>query len=253
MADLNGQHALITGGGTGVGAAIARCLSEAGAAITIAGRRLAPLQDLAKQLPKAQAIQCDVTDEESVAALFAAAAETFGPVTIAVANAGAAKSAPIGKTDMALWESSLAVNLTGAFLTAREALASMRQSKQGRIIFVASTAGLKGYAYVSPYCAAKHGVIGLTKALALEVAKEGITVNAICPGFTETPLLQDSITNIMEKTGRDEEAARASLLKTNPQGRFIQPEEIAETALWLCSSQASSITGQAISVSGGET
>lgn len=253
MTDLSGQHALITGGGTGVGAAIARCLSEAGASVTIAGRRLEPLQALADQYPRMQALTCDVTDEASVEALFASAPETFGPVTIAIANAGAAQSAPIGKTDLALWQSSLAVNLTGAFLTARTALPPMRKAKEGRIIFIASTAGLKGYAYVAPYCAAKHGVIGLTKAMALEVARDGITVNAICPGFTETPLLRDSITNIMEKTGRDEASARASLVASNPQGRFIQPEEIAATTLWLCAKSSGSITGQAISVSGGET
>ena len=253
MTDLSAHHAVITGGGTGVGAAIAKALSDAGALVTLAGRRDGPIQAVAETLPRAQAIVCDVTDEASVEALFEKAAASFGPVTIAVANAGAAESAPFGRIDLAAWDRMMAVNLTGAFLTARAALGPMRKAKAGRILFVASTAGLKGYAYVAPYCAAKHGVVGLTRALAVEVARDGVTVNAVCPGFTETPLLQESIANIMEKTGRDEAEARAELSKGNPQGRFIQPEEVAETVLWLCSEGARSVTGQAISVSGGET
>lgn len=250
--DLTGRHALITGGGTGVGAAIAATLAEAGAAVTLAGRREGPIRDVAETLPKAQALTCDVTQEGSVAALFAAATDTFGPADIVIANAGAAESAPLGKTSLDAWNRMMAVNLTGAFLTAKAALTPMQEQERGRLIFIASTAGLKGYGYVAPYCAAKHGVIGLTRALAQEVARSAVTVNAICPGFTETPLLQNSIDTIVQKTGRSVEDARADLMKSNPQRRFIQPEEVAATALWLCSDPAGSVTGQAISVSGGE-
>lgn len=252
MTDLSGQHALVTGGGTGVGAAIAQALAGAGAAVTLAGRRIGPIEELAATLPKARAVVCDVTDEASVDKLFEQAAEPFGAPGIVVANAGAAESAPIGKTDLAGWERMISVNLTGSFLTARGALAPMRKAKAGRLIFIASTAGLKGYSYVAPYCAAKHGTIGLMRALAQETARDGITVNAVCPGFTETPLLADSIRNIMEKTGRDEDAARAELSKVNPQNRFIQPAEVAATVLWLCAPEAAGVTGQAIAVAGGE-
>jgi NAD(P)-dependent dehydrogenase (short-subunit alcohol dehydrogenase family) len=252
MTDLSGQHALITGGGTGVGAAIARSLANAGAAVTLAGRRTGPIEALASELPKAQAIACDVTDEASVDALFTKAAQGFGAPGIVIANAGSAESAPLGKTDLAGWDRMIAVNLTGSFLTARAALGPMRRAKAGRLIFVASTAGLKGYAYVAPYCAAKHGTVGLMRALAQETAREGITVNAVCPGFTETPMLEDSIRNIMAKTGRDEAAARAELTKINPQNRFIQPSEVAATILWLCAPEAAGVTGQAIAVAGGE-
>lgn len=256
MTDLSGRHALITGGGTGVGAAIAHALARAGARLTLAGRRPGPIEELAAALPgEAQAIACDVTDEMAVKTLFTRAQAAFGPLSIVVANAGAAESAPFEKTGLATWERMMAVNLTGAFLTARAGLKALRRQEpaaEGRLVFIASTAGLKGYPYVAPYCAAKHGTIGLMRALAIEVAREPITVNAICPGFTETPLLEESVRKISEATGRSAEAARADLVKSNPQGRFVQPEEVAETVLWLCSPRAASVTGQAISVSGGE-
>ena len=252
LADLSDKHALVTGGGSGLGAAIARALAAHGAAVTLVGRRQEPLQEVAETLPKAAAVQADVTDETGVAAMFEAARAAFGPPDILVANAGAAESAPLAKTDLALWQRMLAVNLTGAFLCARAALAEMQARSNGRIVFIASTAGLKGYAYVAPYCAAKHGVVGLARALAQETAKSGITVNAICPGFAETPLLEDSIRVIAETTGRSEAEARRSLLASNPQGRFIRPEEVAEAVLWLCSAGAAAVTGQAIAISGGE-
>lgn len=252
MTALQGQHALITGGGTGIGAAIAIALHAAGAKVTIAGRRAAPLAALAAEHSGMATVEADVTDEASVAAMFDAARAAHGPVTITVANAGAAESAPFAKVDLAHWDRMLAVNLTGTFLTARAALADMREQGGGRIICIASTAGLKGYAYAAPYCAAKHGVVGLVRALAVETAKQNITVNAICPGFVDTPLLDGSVANIVAKTGRSEADTRATLAAANPQGRLLTPEEVADTALWLCGDGARSVTGQAIALSGGE-
>jgi len=256
MSALAGQHALITGGGTGIGAAIARTLSDAGAAVTVAGRRKQPLDDIVKRLPKAAAVATDVTKESDCAAMMAAARAAHGPVDIVIANAGTADSAPFGKMDTAHWERMLGTNLTGAFLTAKAALADVTRKRpddvRGRVIFIASTAGLKGYPYVAAYCAAKHGVIGLMRALSVELARHPVTVNAVCPGFTETPLLEESVANIVAKTGRSADAARAELARANPQGRFITPEEVAQTVLWLCLPASNAITGQAISVSGGE-
>lgn len=246
-------HALVTGGGTGVGKAIALALAGAGMDVTICGRRREPLDAVATSHPRIHAITADVTEEASVASLYAIAEAARGPFDIVVANAGAAISAPAHKVSLADWSQALAVNLTGSFLTVQPALSGMIARKSGRIVFVASTAGLKGYPYVAPYVAAKHGVVGLMRALAAETAKSGVTVNAVCPGFTETELLAESIDRIVRKTGRTEAEARASLAGSNPQGRFIQPDEIAGAVLWLASDAAASVTGQAISISGGET
>jgi NAD(P)-dependent dehydrogenase (short-subunit alcohol dehydrogenase family) len=248
-----GKHALVTGGGSGVGKAIALALAEAGVAVTICGRREAALAEVAKESDRIFPIAADVTNETEMAALHERAEAAHGPFDIVIANAGMAGSAPAHKTALADWQRTLDVNLTGAFLAVKPALAGMLARKAGRIVFVASTAGLKGYAYVAPYVAAKHGVVGLMRALAAETVKSGVTVNAVCPGFVETDMLEESIARIVEKTGRSAEEARASLATTNPQGRFIQPEEVAAAVLWLCSDAARSITGQAISVSGGET
>ncbi|RWN14616.1 MAG: SDR family oxidoreductase [Mesorhizobium sp.] len=250
---IAGKHALVTGGGSGVGRAIALALAAAGIDVTICGRREAELTEVAGENGRIFGIAADVTDEVAMAALYETAQAARGPFDIVVANAGMAGSAPAHKTALSEWQRTLDVNLTGAFLTVKPALAGMAARKTGRIVFIASTAGLKGYAYVASYVAAKHGVVGLMRALAAETAKSGITVNAVCPGFVETEMLEESIQRIIEKTGRSVEQARSSLASTNPQGRFIQPDEVAAAVLWLCGDAAQSITGQAISISGGET
>ena len=239
-----GRSVLITGGGSGVGAAMATAFADAGARVTIAGRTLEPLQRVAGR--RMAAIQADVTSEASVSSLFAEA----GPRDIVVANAGASESAPFAKTTSEAWERMLAVNLTGVFLTLREGL--RRMGDWGRLISVASTAGLKGYAYAAPYAAAKHGVIGLTRSLALETARKGITVNAICPGFLDSDMTERNVAEIARTTGRTAEEARAGLARFNPQGRLILPSEVAAAALWLCGPGSDAVNGQAISLSGGE-
>jgi NAD(P)-dependent dehydrogenase (short-subunit alcohol dehydrogenase family) len=257
MGALDNQHALVTGGGSGIGAAIARALAAEGAAVTVAGRRRAPLDDVVSSLPRGCVVTADVTNEASCQAMAEAARKAFGPVDIVVANAGAAESAPAGRINLAHWRRMIDVNLTGAFLTLQATLGDVtrhdpKRVSSGRVVFVASTAGLKGYPYVAAYSAAKHGVIGLARSLAVELAPRGVTVNAVCPGFTETELLDQSIANLVAKTGRSDSVARADLLRSNPQGRFVTPEEVAQTVLWLCTAGAQAVTGQAISVSGGE-
>jgi NAD(P)-dependent dehydrogenase (short-subunit alcohol dehydrogenase family) len=249
---MSERHVLITGGGTGIGAAIAQALADEGAKLTLVGRKLTPLQAVASGLPQAQAIPCDVTDPTSVENAFEQATANFGPVEILVNNAGAAPTAPFHKLSAANWRDVMAVNLDGVFNCTSAALDNMLAQGWGRIINIASTAALRGYAYVSAYSAAKHGVLGLTRSLALETAKKGITVNAICPGYTDTDIIRSSVAQIMAKTGRNEAEALSTFTNSNPQGRLIQPEEVAATVQWLCSEQARSITGQAISVSGGE-
>lgn len=245
------QHAVITGGASGIGAAIAEQYIKEGMRVTLMGRNQARLADMSRQL-KASAQQVDISKADDVRQAFAAAVETNGPVTILVNNAGSAESAAFTKMNDELWDSMLAVNLTGTYLCTKSVLDAMAKAGFGRIINIASTASLKGYAYVSAYCAAKHGVLGLTRALALEMAKKGVTVNAICPGFTDTDLVSRSLDTIVESTGMQREQALAELVKNNPQGRLIKPQEVAETALWLCHPNSASITGQAIAVAGGE-
>jgi NAD(P)-dependent dehydrogenase (short-subunit alcohol dehydrogenase family) len=250
------RHALVTGAGGGIGAAIAASLVGAGYRVSLAGRRAEPLTAVAASLPEGATAVIegfDVTDENAITRGLERARAAFGPVAVLVNNAGEAPSAPFAKTDPAMWAHVIGVDLTGVYLVTRAALADIQvHGFSGRIVNVASTAGLTGYAYVAAYCAAKHGVIGLTRALALELARSGVTVNAVCPGFTETPLIDKAVAVIVAKTGRTAEAARGELAKANPQGRLVTPQEVADCVLWLASPGAGSINGQAIAVAGGE-
>ena len=252
-------HAVVTGAGSGIGAAIALALANSGMELTLLGRRLDALEatikvcnDAGSDIAALRAISCDVTDEDSVVSAFEAATETLGPVDVLVNCAGAAPTAPFHKLSAVDWKRVIDLNLNGTFLCTAQVIRGMRERRCGRIINIASTASLRGYAYVSAYCAAKHGVLGLTRSLALETASLGITVNAICPGYTDTDIIRDSVKNIVETTGRSESDALKEFTKTNPQGRLIDPGEVAHTVLWLCADESRSITGQAISVSGGE-
>lgn len=250
---LEGRHALVTGAARGIGAAIARTLAEEGARLTLLGRKREALEAVANELPGEHGcVVADVADEAQVRAAFAEARAARGPVTILVNNAGQAESAPFAKTSLQLWRQMLDVNLTGTFLCTQAALPDLLAASGGRIVNIASTAAQKGYAYVAAYVAAKHGVLGLTRSLALELARRNITVNAVCPGYTETDILRESIANVVAKTGRSEEQARAGFAAGNPQQRIVQPQEVADAVRWLCGDGAASITGQAISVSGGE-
>jgi NAD(P)-dependent dehydrogenase (short-subunit alcohol dehydrogenase family) len=254
---LRGQHAVVTGASRGIGVAIAGALARLGANVTLMSRNRAILAARAADLERmfkirTQAIEIDVADESRVAAAFAAATDNFGTVHILVNNAGIAEAAPFSRTDMAMWQRVIGVDLTGAFLCTRQVLRDMVKAGQGRVVNVASTAGLTGYPYVAAYCAAKHGVIGLTRALAREVARTGVTVNAVCPGYTDTEIVVTTLTNIMAKTGRTREQAFADIVTHNPQGRLITPEEVADAVAWLCLPSSASITGQSILVAGGE-
>jgi NAD(P)-dependent dehydrogenase (short-subunit alcohol dehydrogenase family) len=249
---LAGHHALVTGGGTGIGAAIARALAGEGARLTLVGRRREKLEEVAACLPGALVAPADVTLRSDVDEAFAAARAAHGPVTILVNNAGAAQAAPFAKLTEEIWRGIMAVNLDALLHCCQAALPDLLEAPSGRIITIASTAGLKGYAYSAPYVAAKHGAVGLMRALAVELAATGVTANAVCPGFTATDIVEEAVANIARKTGRSEDEARAELSKFNPQGRLVLPEEVAAAVLWLCLPESGSINGQAIAVAGGE-
>ena len=242
------KHAIITGGGRGLGSAIAAAFDAEGIATTLLGRDLGRLQETVGKLHNASCLKLDVTHAEAVQSVF----EQIGEVDILVNNAGVGPSSPFNRHSVDDWRDTFAVNVDGAFYCTQAVINSMLERNSGRVINIASTSALKGYAYVAGYVASKHALLGLTRALATEYAETGITFNAICPGFAETDLLVDSVNNIVAKTQRSVEEARKMLASNNPQGRFIQPAEVAATALWLISDAACSITGQAISVSGGE-
>lgn len=253
MMRLKTLHAVVTGGGSGIGAAIARTLSEEGAHVTLVGRRRAALEEVAATLSGPFFLApADVSDRATVDAAFAAAREAMGPISILINNAGVAPSGSFAKVSADEWRSAMAVNLDALFHCCQAALPDLLAAPFGRIVTVASTAGVKGYAYTAPYVASKHGAIGLMRALATEYATTALTANAVCPGFTDTDIVAQAVDNIQEKTGRSAAEARAELARFSPQKRLIRPEEVAETVLWLCQKSSQSITGQAIMVAGGE-
>jgi NAD(P)-dependent dehydrogenase (short-subunit alcohol dehydrogenase family) len=274
---LAGHHALITGGGTGIGAAIARALAAEGAKLTLVGRRLEKLEETANQLRSSRAksggagteavgrpstslgtnegvccVTADVTARSEVDAAFAAARASNGPITILVNNAGAAEAASFAKVTEELWRRIMAVNLDALLHCTQAVLPDLLGAESGRIVTVASTAGLKPYLYTAPYVAAKHGAVGLTRALALELAKTAVTANAVCPGFTETDIAAEAIAKIQAKTGRSADEARGHLASFSPQNRLVTPEEVASAVVWLCLPESRAINGQAIAVAGGE-
>jgi len=254
---LEGQHAVVTGGSRGIGAAIARSFAERGAKVTIMSRALPALDETAKAIrddtgATINAIECDVTEPASIRNAFVQAADVGGPIQVLINNAGAAESAPIAKMTREIWDRMIAVNLTSTYSCTARVLPAMLAAKSGRIVNVASTAGLRGYKTMTAYCAAKHGVIGLTRALALETAKHGVTVNAVCPGYTDTDLTDESVSNLALVFSTSREAARAMLVRTIPRGSMITPQEVAKAVCWLCSPDADAVTGIALPIAGGE-
>ena len=253
---LDDTHAIVTGGSRGIGAAIALALAERGARLTLMARSLADLQSHAAALRQmgatVQAIECSVSDAASVERGFRRAADGLGPAAILVNNAGTARSATFDATSRAIWDEMIGVNLTGTYLCTQQVLPGMLAAHEGRIVNVASTAGLRGYKTMTAYCAAKHGVIGFTRALAQETAKHGVTVNAVCPGYTDTDLTDSAIRNVVSALGKTPEEARAMLVRIIPRGVMTTPGEVAMAVAWLCAPESRAITGIALPVAGGE-
>jgi NAD(P)-dependent dehydrogenase (short-subunit alcohol dehydrogenase family) len=252
MAKLSGRHALVTGGGRGIGRAVAAALTAAGAAVTVLGRQQAALDDAVAAGHAAGVIVADVTDPAAIEAGVKAAEAARGPFDILVANAGAAETAPFGKTQPEQFRRLFELNVLGIVNCAQVLLPGMVARKFGRVVAVASTAGLKGYGYVSAYVASKHAVVGLVRSLAVETAKSGVTVNAVCPSFTDTDLVRESVAAITKKTGRSEQDVIAQYVKDVPMARLIKPEEVAAAVVYLCSVDAGAVTGTAMTIAGGE-
>ncbi len=247
---LEGKYALVTGGGTGIGLAIARALADAGVEVTITGRRAEVLEAAAGE--RIHPLRMDVTDETSVRDGFAQAVERRGPVAICVANAGIAEGRALHKTDLAFWRAIMATNLDGAFLTIRESLKTMRDLDWGRVIAVSSIAGVRGLRGAAAYTASKHGVVGLVRGLAADYAGRQITFNALCPGYVETEIVTRNVAAIRQRAGVSDDEATAMMVGANPHGRLVRAEEVAAAALWLCGAGSESVNGQAIEISGGE-
>ena len=252
MSDLSHHHALITGGGSGIGLAIAKAFLAKGARVTISGRSQERLDQAIEKLAGGTAVRGDVTAPDDIARLAKQARAASGPVSCLVNNAGIAESRAFAEADQEHWDRTIAINLTGAYRTTKAFLEDLLAAEDGRIINIASTAGLKGFAFIAAYTASKHGLVGLTKSLALEFAETRLTVNAICPGFTDTAMAENAITNIMKLTGRERDDVTKRLLSSNPQGRLIDPGEVAAAACWLAGRDASSVNGETVSISGGQ-
>jgi 3-hydroxybutyrate dehydrogenase len=247
-----GKHALVTGGGSGIGLAVVRALAQDGWRVTAVGRNKAKLEAAVKAISGVHFEICDVTDFDSVQTAIRAAAKTHGPVQLLVNNAGGVSSASFEKTSLESFRQTIGLNLMGTVHTIHAVLPQMKESSWGRIVNIASTAGLTGYRYVSAYVAAKHAVVGLTKALALELAKTGITVNAVCPGYTDTDVVAVAVKTISKRSGRTEGEALTTFTATNPQGRLVKTEEVATAVLWLASDGAAAVNGIALPIAGGE-
>ncbi len=248
---ISGKHAFITGGGHGIGGASAKVLAANGAKLTLTGRNMEKLEEMAAKLPVAEARKLDVTDEEAVERVFTKAAESFGDINILINNSGIAETAPFMRTSADMMRRIMEVNLIGTHICTQQVLPAMIEAGWGRIVNISSLAGLTGQPYISAYCASKHAMVGLTRTLALEVAKKGITVNAVCPAYVETGMVERGVENIQKLTGMSEDDARGELAKKNPQARIIEASEVGATVGWLCLPGAESITGQSIAMAGG--